>query len=76
MESIQEKVRDSVGTSNVCLIGVLGKKERGKVIHRDKGWEFFQTVGRHQSTDCRCIVNFKQDKVREKHAWCLQSKTV
>lgn len=52
------------------------KKERGKVIHRDKGWEFFQTVGRHQSTDCRCIVNFKQDEVREKHAWCLQSKTV
>lgn len=39
-------------------------KEWSKVTWRDKGWEFLQSCGRHQSTDWRSPVNFK-DKVKK-----------
>ena len=40
LESIQEKERDSVGTSNVCLIGVLEKKKGVKLFIEIKAENF------------------------------------
>lgn len=62
MESTKEKVRggDLVKMCNTCWFGVLQiNKEWGKVIWRDKGWEFSETSERQQCTDWRSPVNFK-----------------